>query len=101
MEKLAELVDQLASAVVTARGTDIYGHGTVSREIVSLRGSIIQGDSGGPLLDLDGHVVGVVFASSETDPETGYALTPRAVEKAAQAGLAATERVPAGRCARG
>lgn len=88
-------------AVVSARGTDIYGHGSVSREIVSLRGSIIQGDSGGPLLDADGHVVGVVFASSETDPETGYALTPRTVADAAKAGARANDRVATGTCARG
>ena len=86
-------------AVLNARGSDIYGHGTVTREIVSLRGSVISGDSGGPLLDVDGHVVGVIFASSETDPETGYALTPRSVAQAATTGLTATKAVPTGSCA--
>ena len=86
-------------AVVNARGSDIYGHGTVTREIVSLRGTVISGDSGGPLLDSDGHVSGVIFASSETDAETGYALTPRSVRDAAAAGSAATEAVSTGSCA--
>ena len=88
-------------AVINARGSDIYGHGTITREIVSLRGSVISGDSGGPLLDADGHVVGVIFASSETDPDTGYALTPRSVAKAATTGLTATKAVPTGSCALG
>ncbi len=86
-------------AVVNARGSDIYGHGTVTREIVSLRGTVISGDSGGPLLDADGRVAGVIFASSETDAETGYALTPRSVADAASAGRAARNGVPTGSCA--
>lgn len=60
---------------LTARGTDIYQSGTVERQIYSLRGSIRPGNSGGPLLDRSGDVVGVVFARSTVDPETGYALT--------------------------
>lgn len=62
--------DQLA-----ARGTDIYRSSEVEREIYSLRGTIRPGNSGGPLLDQSGDVVGVVFARSAVDPETGYALT--------------------------
>lgn len=62
--------DQLA-----ARGTDIYQSSIVEREIYSLRGTIRPGNSGGPLLDSAGDVVGVVFARSTIDPETGYALT--------------------------
>ncbi|WP_426625894.1 MarP family serine protease [Leifsonia sp. McL0607] len=62
--------DQLA-----ARGTDIYQSGAVERQIYSLRGSIRPGNSGGPLLDQSGDVVGVVFARSTIDPDTGYALT--------------------------
>ncbi|AGW40324.1 serine protease [Leifsonia xyli subsp. cynodontis DSM 46306] len=58
-----------------ARGTDIYQSGIVEREIYSLRGSVRPGNSGGPLLDSAGDVVGVVFARSTVDPETGYALT--------------------------
>ncbi|WP_158867469.1 MarP family serine protease [Leifsonia sp. AG29] len=58
-----------------ARGTDIYQSGTVERDIYSLRGSVRPGNSGGPLLDSAGEVVGVVFARSTIDPDTGYALT--------------------------
>jgi S1-C subfamily serine protease len=60
---------------VIARGTDIYQSGTVDRDIYALRGTVRPGNSGGPLLDTEGKVVGVVFARSTTDPDTGYALT--------------------------
>ena len=60
---------------VNARGTDIYQSGSVDRDIYSLRGTIRPGNSGGPLLDPNGRVVGVVFARSTIDPQTGYALT--------------------------
>lgn len=60
---------------LTARGTDIYQTGAVERQIYSLRGTIRPGNSGGPLLDQGGQVVGVVFARSTVDPQTGYALT--------------------------
>lgn len=59
---------------ITARGSDIYQSGTVDRDIYSLRGVIRPGNSGGPLLDPQGDVVGVVFARSTSDPDTGYAL---------------------------
>jgi S1-C subfamily serine protease len=58
-----------------ATGLDIYERDTVTREIYALRGLVRPGNSGGPLLDVDGHVVGVVFARSTTDADTGYALT--------------------------
>lgn len=61
--------------VVTALGEDVYGRPGVTREVYSLRADVQPGNSGGPLVDLDGDVVGVVFARSVDDPSTGYALT--------------------------
>lgn len=58
-----------------ARGTDIYQTEMVDRSIYSLRGTIRPGNSGGPLLDHNGNVVGIVFARSLSDKDTGYALT--------------------------
>ena len=60
------------------RSPDIYGHGTVIREVLSLRGLIRPGNSGGPVVDSAGHVVGVVFAASVTSDDTGYALSSAA-----------------------
>jgi S1-C subfamily serine protease len=62
-------------AELTATGTDIYQRDTVVRDIYSLRATVRPGNSGGPLFDDQGDVVGVVFARSTTNSDTGYALT--------------------------
>lgn len=82
------------------RSPDIYGEGTVIREVYSLRGSVRPGNSGGPIVTTQGHVAGVVFAASVTDEETGYALTWEQVAEAADDGLAASGAVDTGDCAR-
>ena len=84
---------------ISARGMDIYGHGQVTRDVYAVRGTIRPGNSGGPLLSPDGHVDGVVFASSVEDPETGYALTADQVAAAARTGATATRAVATGSCA--
>ncbi|MBR7743400.1 MarP family serine protease [Phycicoccus sp. BSK3Z-2] len=61
--------------VLDARGADIYGDAGPVREIYSLRATVRQGASGGPVLDASGDVVGMVFATSLDDEQTGYALT--------------------------
>lgn len=59
----------------TALGRNIYGHGTTSREIYSLQAKVIPGNSGGPLIGTDGTVLGIIFATSTTYNNVGYALT--------------------------
>ena len=81
------------------RSPDIYGHGTVVREVYSVRGLIRPGNSGGPLVGRDGDVVGVVFAASVTDADTGYALTAEQVAEAAAHGLTSNNTVGTGDCA--
>ena len=67
------------------RSPDIYGEGSVIREVFSLRGLVRPGNSGGPIVSSAGDVVGVVFAASVTDQDTGYALTAAQVaQNAAQ-----------------
>jgi S1-C subfamily serine protease len=84
---------------LSARGTDIYDRGTVTREVYALRGEVRPGNSGGPLLSPEGKVDGVVFASAIDDPDTGYALTARQVSTAAREGAAADAAVDTGSCA--
>ena len=81
------------------RSPDIYGHGTVIRDVLSLRGLIRPGNSGGPVVDSAGHVVGVVFAASVTNSDTGYALSSRQVAQAAAAGRIASRAVSTEGCA--
>ncbi|MFD9091897.1 MarP family serine protease [Streptomyces collinus] len=77
---------------IRATGRNIYGDSTVTREIYSIRSTVLPGNSGGPLLTTDGRVFGVVFARSTSDTETGYVLT--ADEVAGDAGRAGSATVP-------
>ncbi|MCW2616243.1 MAG: peptidase and chymotrypsin/Hap [Frankiales bacterium] len=83
-----------------ATGLDIYGERTIEREIYSLRGLVEQGNSGGPLIDLQGRVLGVIFAAAADDRSIGYALTAQEVAGQAAAGRRATERVSSRTCNR-
>jgi S1-C subfamily serine protease len=80
------------------RSPDIYGVGTVVREVYSVRSLIRPGNSGGPLVSPEGTVLGVVFAASVTDGDTGYALTAEAVNDAAFQGMTGRGAVSTGAC---
>ena len=81
------------------RSPDIYGNGTVTRDVFALRSLIRPGNSGGPMVSTEGKVVGVVFAASVRDKDTGYALTANQVRRAAARGLSSDDRVSSGNCA--
>ena len=81
------------------RSPDIYGEGAVIREVFSLRGLVRPGNSGGPVVSSAGEVVGIVFAASVTDEDTGYALTAGQVAEAAP-GRHQRDAVSTGDCAR-
>jgi S1-C subfamily serine protease len=81
------------------RSPDIYGQGTVLRDVFSVRSLIRPGNSGGPLVSTDGEVLGVVFAASVTDKSTGYVLTAEQVSAPAARGLTNSGEVSSGPCA--
>lgn len=58
----------------TAVGRDLYGSDPAERRMLLLAASLRPGDSGAPVIDVDGAVVGIVFAISPDDPTTAYAL---------------------------
>lgn len=83
----------------TIVGPDIYGGDRVRRDVYSLRTSVLPGDSGGPLLSSEGLVVGVIFAASLEDDETGYALTAAQAAAVLDRSLQAVDTVSSGPCA--
>jgi S1-C subfamily serine protease len=84
---------------LTARGSDIYDAAPVTREIYALRAIVRPGNSGGPMLDPQGRILGMIFAASAEDPETGYALTNAEIADDARLGTVSTSPLPTGACA--
>ena len=68
-------VPAVVDGSISAQGRDIYNANFVTRQIYVLQASVHPGNSGGPLIDLDGRVLGMVFATSASDPNQAYALT--------------------------
>ena len=81
------------------RSPNIYGDGAVIRDVLSLRGKVRPGNSGGPVVSSAGEVVGLVFAASLTDSDTGYALTASQLSEAATLGIVGQEAVDTQDCA--
>ena len=81
------------------RSPNIYGDGATLRQVFSLRGLVRPGNSGGPIVSSTGDVLGVVFAASVTDRQTGYALTASQVARSAALGSARSSTVSTGDCA--
>lgn len=82
------------------RSPDIYGEGTVIRQVFSLRAQIRPGNSGGPIVSSGGDVAGMVFAASVSDQETGYALTASQLAESAARGITSAAPVDTGTCVR-
>ncbi|MCX6396294.1 MAG: MarP family serine protease [Propionibacteriales bacterium] len=80
------------------KSPDIYGRGTVTREVFSIRSLVRPGNSGGPLVSLGGKVFGVIFAASVSDKQTGYALTADQVSDAVSRAKADGPTVSSGNC---
>jgi S1-C subfamily serine protease len=84
---------------VTAEGRDIYGENLVTRSIWIAQANVRPGNSGGPLVDLNGNVVGVIFAASTSTEGQAYALTDAEVQPDINQAEGHTQAVPVGPCA--
>ena len=74
----------VVDGAVEAAGRDIYNQKPVTREIYVITAQVRPGNSGGPLVDLQGRVLGIVFATSASQPDQAYALTDNEVTTAVQ-----------------
>ena len=70
-----KVVPAVVDGEVSAQGRDIYDQNLVTRQIFVIQAEVRPGNSGGPLLDTQGRVLGMVFATSASDPTQAYALT--------------------------
>jgi S1-C subfamily serine protease len=82
-------------ATVEAFSRDAYGHGPVTREVTTIRGSVRPGNSGGPGIDEQGRVRTVVFARRAGDTG-GYGIPPELVRS--DVGRAGSEQVAPTSC---
>src|SRR5213594_1665552 len=69
------IVAAVVDGSVSAQGRDIYNQNLVTRQIYVIQAKVRPGNSGGPIIDLQGRVLGMVFATSASDPNQAYALT--------------------------
>lgn len=83
--------------IIELNGPDIYRTDTVTREVYTVRGTVIQGNSGGPLIDRQGQVLGVVFGAAVDDNDTGFVLTANEVNRQL-ANVGRTQAVSTGNC---
>ena len=81
-----------------ATGRDIYGRGSVTRDVLTLSAAVQRGDSGGPFVTRQGRVGGVVFAAAAAEPGTGYALTAESVRGDIDDAIDANDVVGTGSC---
>jgi S1-C subfamily serine protease len=77
----------------SAEGRDIYSNSLVTRQIWIIEADVRPGNSGGPLVDLQGHVLGLVFAASSSNPSQAYALTNSEVQDDIRQGVGHPQRV--------
>jgi S1-C subfamily serine protease len=81
-----------------AASSNIYGLGTISREVYEIQSIVAQGDSGSPVVLPNGTVAGILFAKSEVVGNYAYAFTSTSVRDNLARGLVATRQISTGAC---
>lgn len=91
-------VDAAVTRVIDAEGRDIYGRQPVQRRVYELQAVVVPGNSGSPFVLPDGSVAGMVFASSTSDANLGYAITSGQMQRDVQRASTRTQPVDTGDC---
>lgn len=94
--KPAAVIDQFDAA-----GQDIYGRKRTTRNVYSLQTELRRGNSGGPIIDTAGNVIGVVFATSTTYNNVGYALSVDQLQAELAYARQSSQEVSTGQCSEG
>jgi S1-C subfamily serine protease len=79
---------------IVARGTNIEHTASTEREVYVLAAVTAPGDSGAPVVNVDGEVVGVLFAFDISRDTTAYALTGTELSPVLQPVLNGTAPTP-------
>ena len=82
-----------------AEGRNIYGTGLTVRSVYEIAALVRPGNSGGPLVLANGTVIGVVFSTSATQNNIGYALASPQVLKEVLSAERADTPTGTGSCA--
>ena len=85
--------------VIEPVGRNIYGEGEVRRRVYEVQTTIRRGNSGGPFVLASGRVAGIVFASSVTDGDVGYAIVSSGFLPMLRTAESLTASVGTGACA--
>ncbi len=81
---------------IVARGTNIEHTASTEREVFVLAAVTAPGDSGAPVVNVDGQVVGVLFAFDISRDTTAYTLTGTELTRVLQPVLNGTAPTPKG-----
>lgn len=91
----------IISDVANVTTPDIYDTVNTTRNVYYLSGDVELGNSGGPILNIEGKVVGVIFAKASSQLNVGYGLTMQNVKPLAAEASTLKTAVTPGHCVKG
>lgn len=95
-----ELTDTtgVISQHATALGRDIYDQNKSLRSVYVLQATVIPGNSGGPLMNEQGKLIGMVFGTSTTYNNVGYALALDEIQSSIDKAATLKTAISSGSC---
>ena len=78
--------------------TNIYGVGTIPKEVYDVQFDVKDGISGGPMIRPDGEVGGIVFSRAHDIVDHGYILTSKELKPLVEQATKTNRKVSTGAC---